>query len=173
MDRGFCSLSRIAELQKNESRYYLMRIRNDIHLQMLEDGHCIIGKGKKQVKARLIAFGDIESNTEFRFATNLPETGEAGISDDEIRDFYRLRWKIELFWKFLKMHLKLDQLITKNVNGIEIQIYCCLIAYLILNLVKIPVEFGRSLLDKLRYLQAFMCEKISYVHWFRELVLLH
>jgi len=35
-------------------------------------------------------------------------------------------------WKFLKMHLKLDRLITKNLNGIAIQIYATLIAYLIL-----------------------------------------
>ncbi|BAZ91286.1 putative transposase [Raphidiopsis curvata NIES-932] len=33
------------------------------------------------------------------------------------------------------MHLKLDKLITKNVNGIGIQIYASLIAYLILQLV--------------------------------------
>ena len=38
-------------------------------------------------------------------------------------------------------------------------------------MVNIPKEFGKTLLDKLLYLQAFMCEKISYVHWFNELVL--
>ncbi len=71
--------------------------------------------------------------------------------------FYRLRWQIELFWKFLKMHLKLDRrLITKNANGIEIQIYACLVAYVILQLVTIPKEFDNKLLDKLRYLQAFI-----------------
>jgi putative transposase len=67
------------------------------------------------------------------------------------------------------MHLKLDRLITKNTNGIEIQIYCCLIAYVVLQLVEIPKEFGDKILDKLRYLQAFMCENISYVHWFRKI----
>ncbi|WP_448561049.1 transposase [Trichothermofontia sp.] len=76
-------------------------------------------------------------------------------------EFYRLRWQIELFWKFLKMHLKLDRLITKNVNGIEIQIYACLIAYVILQLTKIPQGFGNKALDELGYLQAFMCENIS------------
>ncbi|AOX00992.1 hypothetical protein BJP34_30880 [Moorena producens PAL-8-15-08-1] len=76
------------------------------------------------------------------------------------------------------MHLKLERLITKNINGIEIQIYSCLIgeaapkaiAYLLLQLVNIPHEFGSKLLDKLRYLQAFMCENISYVHWFDKMV---
>jgi putative transposase len=43
-----------------------------------------------------------------------------------------------LLWKFIKTHLKLDKLITKNVNGIAIQIYVSLIAYLILKIVDIP-----------------------------------
>jgi len=87
-----------------------------------------------------------------------------------VSEFYRLRWQIELFWKFLKMHLKLDRLITKNVNGIEMQIYGCLIAYVILQLMTILQEFGNKVLDKLRYLQAFMCENISYTHWLQKLV---
>jgi hypothetical protein len=36
--------------------------------------------------------------------------------------------------------------------------------------VDIPTEFGDKALDKLRYLKAFMCENISYVHWFRKMV---
>ena len=103
-------------------------------------------------------------------SNNLPEEVEFGVSNEEIAEIYRLRWQIELLWKFLKMHLKLDRIITKNVNGIEIQIYCSLISYLILKLVKTPEIYGTSLLDKLRYLQAFMCQKMSYVHWFEELV---
>ena len=136
---------------------------------MLESGKFVVGTGEEKVEARVINFCDLQEKHEFRLATNLPE-GEEGITNQEIGEFYRLRWQIELFWKFLKMHLKLDRLITKNVNGIEIQIYSCLIAYVLLQLVKITKDFGNKLLDKLRYLQAFMCENISYVHWLRKLV---
>ena len=45
-----------------------------------------------------------------------------------------------------------------------------LLGYIILQLVEIPKEFGDKALDKLRYLQDFMCENISYVHWFRKIV---
>jgi IS4 transposase len=131
----------------------------------------LVGTGQEQVEARVVWFCDREEQTEFRLVTNLPEEGEKGISNSEIGDFYRLRWQIELFWKFLKMHLKLARFITQNTNGIEIQIYACLIAYVLLQLVNIPKKFEKTLLDKLLYLQAFMCEKISYVHWFNELVL--
>jgi putative transposase len=169
MDRGFASLERIKELFQKQGRYFVLRIKNNVKLEMLENGKFLIGTGKKQVEGRVITFCNLEEGTEFRLVTNLPEE-ERGISNEEIGEFYRLRWQIELFWKFLKMHLKLDRLITKNTNGIEIQIYACLIAYLLLQLVTIPKEFGTKLLDKLRYLQAFMCENISYVHWLRKLV---
>lgn len=85
-------------------------------------------------------------------------------------EIYRCRWGIELLWKFLKMHLKLDHLITKNVNGIAIQIHATLIAYLILQLVEIPQGWGNKLLDKLRYLQACMCQEISYIHWMESIL---
>jgi putative transposase len=117
-----------------------------------------------------VNFCDLESQTEYRFVTNLPESGEVGWSSEEVGEIYEQRWQIELVWKFLKMHLKLAKLTTKNPNSIEIQIYSCLIAYLLLQLVEIPQEFGKMLLDKLCYLQAFICEKISYVHWLGEIL---
>jgi hypothetical protein len=69
------------------------------------------------------------------------------------------------------MHLKLDKLITKNPNDILIQIYVCLIGYLILKSVNIPEEFGRKLIDRLRYLQANMSQFISYVQWLDRILL--
>ena len=155
---------------RRPDKYFVLRIKNNISLQMLEDGNFLIGTGKDQVKARVVIFCDLETRSEFRLSTNLPMEGEALVSNEEIGEIYRLRWQIELLWKFLKMHLKLDRLITKNVNGITLQIYASLIAYMILQLVKIPRVFGCKILDKLRYLQAFMCEHISYVHWFRKIL---
>jgi putative transposase len=170
MGRGFCSLERIRELQSEKDKFFVLRLKNNIKLEMRENGNCLVGTGQEQIDDRVVGFCDREEQTEFRLVTNLPEAEEKGISNLEIGDFYRLRWQIELFWEFLKMHLKLARLIPKNVNGIEIQIYACLMAYVLLQLVNIPKEFGKTLLDKLRYLQAFMCEKISDVHWFKELV---
>jgi putative transposase len=170
MDRGFCKLERIKNLIQDKERYFVLRIKNDMSLQMQENGKFLVGTGANKVECRIVNYCDLEEKTEFRLATNLPEAGEFTVGNGEIGEFYRSRWQIELLWKFLKMHLKLDQLITKNINGIEIQIYCCLIGYIVLQLVDIPKEFGDKALDKLRYLQAFMCENISYVHWFRKIV---
>ena len=70
------------------------------------------------------------------------------------------------------MHLKLDKIITKNVNGITLQVYASLIAYILLLLVEILREFGSRPLDKLRYLLAFMKEQRSFVYWFGRLAFL-
>ena len=75
----------------------------------------------RQVRQNL--FCDLKKRTEFRLATDLPSEGEGAVSNEEIAEIYVQRWQIELLWKFLKMHLKLDNLITKNENGIRIQIY--------------------------------------------------
>ena len=150
--------------------HFVLRINRNIRVEKLENGKNLLGSGKNRIEARVVQFYDPETGSEFRLVTNLPSSEEGGVDDKEISEIYRHRWQIELLWKFLKMHLKLDQLITKNLNGIEIQIYVCLIAYLILKLIKIPKEFGEELLDKLRYLHACVCAQISYVHWLPKLV---
>ena len=170
MDRGFASNQRITELLESSDKHFVLRLKNNISLEMLENGKCKLGKDKRQIEVRVVAFCDLESQTEFRRATDLPLQGEGAVSNEEVAEIYIQRWQIELLWKFLKMHLKLDNLITKNENGIRLHIYSCIIAYLILQLIDIEEGFGKSLLDKLRYLQSFMCQHISYLHWFRRIV---
>ena len=57
------------------------------------------------------------------------------------------------------MHLKLDRLMTKNVNGVTIQIYTILIVYLILQLIQIPQIYGDNLLNKLRYVNLILSQE--------------
>lgn len=166
MDRGFASIERICQLQQSKNRYYVLRIKNNLTLKMLPNGKYLIGAKKHQVEGRLINFCDLENHSEYRLVTNL---SLLEVTNEEVGEIYRHRWGIETLWKFLKMHLKLDKLMTKNVNGITIQIYSCLIVYLILQMIDIPQEIGKKALDKLRYLQSFMNENISYIHWFRKM----
>lgn len=170
MDRGFTSNQRINELLESSDKHFVLRLKNNISLEMLENGKCKLGKDKRQIEVRVVAFCDLESQTEFRRATDLPLQGEGAVSNEEVAEIYIQRWPRELLWKFFKMPLKLDNLITKNENGIRLHIYSCIIAYLILQLIDIEEGFGKSLLDKLRYLQSFMCQHISYLHWFRRIV---
>ena len=166
MDRGFALIERIVKLQQSKNRYFVLRVKNNLTLEMLENGKYLIGSKKNQVEDRVVNFCDLENQSEYRLVTNL---SEEEMNNEEIGEVYRHRWGIETLWKFLKMHLKLDKLMTKNVNGITIQIYSCLIAYIILQIIDIAEEIGNTILDKLRYLQSFMNENISYIHWFRRM----
>jgi putative transposase len=167
MDRGFSSLKFFRGASQSK-KYFVLRIPNSYKLQFSEkNGHLIVGTGKNSGIYRVVNFCVLEKRTEYRLATNLDRDE---VSDEELMEIYRYRWQIELLWKFLKTHLKLDKLITKNVNGIAIQIYVSLIAYLILKIVDIPKQWGTTLLDKLRYLQCCMCQEISYVHWIERLL---
>jgi putative transposase len=130
MDRGFYKLERIKDLSQDKERYFVLRIKNDMSSQMQENGEFLVGTGAKNVECRIVSYCDLEERTEFRLATNLPEAGEFAVSNEEIGEFYRSRWQIELLWKFLKrcalvgfhdvksatrqMHLKLDRLITQT-----------------------------------------------------------
>ena len=170
MDRGFASCERIQELLKKSNCFFLLRIKKNFSLKMLENGHFKIGQKDKECEARVVSFCDLKSQEEYRLVTNISAEEFGGFNNYEIAEMYKRRWQIELLWKFLKMHLKLDKLITKNTNGVTIQIYVCLIAYLILKLVRVAPEFNDDLLFKLNYLQVFMNKNISYIHWFEQLI---
>ena len=43
------------------------------------------------------------------------------MSNEEIGEAYRQRWAIEVLWKSLKMNLKLDKMMSKNLNGIKFE----------------------------------------------------
>ena len=116
-------------------------------------------------KYRVVWFCDLEERTEYRLATNLME-----MSNEEISEIYRKRWEIEILWKFLKMHLKLDKLITKNVNEVTLQILMVLITYLILQLMEVSQFYGQTLLDKFRYLPVELSRRCSIIHWSYDLI---
>ena len=51
-----------------------------------------------------------------------------------IAQYYRARWEIELFFKWIKQHLKIKRLFGRSENAVRTQILCALIAYLLLAL---------------------------------------
>jgi putative transposase len=147
MDRGFASWEFLDQLSQTKT-LFVVRIKNNMKTEL------------DHQRYRVVWFCDLESQTEFRLATNVEQ-----MTNEEIGEVYRHRWQIEVLWKFLKMHLKLDKPITKSVNGVTIQIYMVLIAYLVLQLIEIPAFYGCQLLDKLRYLQLELSRRCSIVHW--------
>lgn len=152
MDRGFASWEFLDQLSQTKT-LFVVRIKNNMRTEF------------DHQRYRVVWFCDLASQNEYRLATNVEQ-----MSNEEVSDTYRKRWQIEVLWKFLKMHLKLDKLITKNVNGVRMQIYMVLIAYLILQLIEIPAVYGHQLLDKFRYLQLELSRRCSIIHWSYDLL---
>ena len=146
MDHGYASWDFINQMSDAKLKF-VVRIRNNIKTKFDYD------------KYRVIKFYDVQ-NSEYGLTTNLTEC-----SDEEVAAIYGNRWQIELLWKFLKMHLKPDHLITKNLNGLKLQIYTVLIAYLILQPIETPAFYGNKLLEKFCYIQIFLHRHCSIILW--------
>ncbi|WP_300597123.1 IS4 family transposase [Niabella sp.] len=85
--------------------------------------------GQEQtLRLRRIAWWDQEKQRSFEFITNNFELDAAIIAL-----LYKYRWKIELFFKKLKQNFPLQYFVGDNQNAIEIQIWCALIALLLLS----------------------------------------
>jgi IS4 transposase len=83
---------------------------------------------EQMLTLRRIAWWSSKDNKSYEFITN-NFVLEAKI----IADIYRFRWQIELFFKKLKQNFPLHYFVGDNQNAIEIQIWCALIALLLLN----------------------------------------
>lgn len=59
-------------------------------------------------------------------------TNDLTRSASEIARCYRARWRIELFFKWIKQHLKVKRFLGRSENAVRIQLYCALITYLLL-----------------------------------------
>lgn len=96
----------------------------------IELGHHHSKKATK-VKARMIHYCDPKTKRHFCFITNNLELSPLSISQ-----YYRQRWQIETFFKRIKQNYPLKYFLGDNENAIQIQIWCALIADLLLKVIK-------------------------------------
>lgn len=97
-----------------------------------------------------------EDGEEIRFLTNIFD-----IKAEEIMQLYRLRWKIELFFKWIKQNLKIKKWLGHNQNAIKIQIYSALISYVILALLKVKMKIKESMISISRIIEINLLEESS------------
>lgn len=88
-------------------------------------------KGKEQtLQLRRIAWWDAINKKVYEFITNNFE-----LAPETVAAIYKFRWRIELFFKKLKQNFPLQYFVGDNQNAIEIQIWCALIAVLLLTII--------------------------------------
>lgn len=110
-------------------------IEDHIHSGVLQDEIIEITVKDKdktsKLKLRKIRFYDRVLKREFEFLTNLFE-----MRPDLVAAIYKLRWQIELLFKQLKQNFPLKYFLGDNENAIKIQIYCALIANLLMTVIQ-------------------------------------
>ena len=106
-----------------------------IHSGVIEDEIITItvkeGDNTNKLMLRKIRFYDRVLRREFEFLTNLFE-----MRADLVAAIYKLRWQIELLFKQLKQNFPLKYFLGDNENAIKIQIYCTLIANLLMTVIQ-------------------------------------
>jgi len=88
-----------------------------------------------KLKVRLITFFDKEKKREFQFLTN-----NTTLSALTISNIYKRRWQIETLFKRIKQNYPLRNFLGDSENAIRIQIWCALIADLLLKVIQKQVK---------------------------------
>ena len=104
---------------------------------------------------RLIEYYDKETDKRFKFVTN-----NFKVKAEEIANIYKRRWQIELFFKWLKGHFKVKKFLSTSENGVRIQIWCSLIAYILLLLIQKECQIKMSAYEVLRIIEGCLFKRI-------------
>lgn len=105
---------------------------------------------------RRIRFKDPESGKTLVFLTNntvLPALTIAAL--------YKRRWQVELFFKWIKQHLRIKRFIGNSENAVKTQIWCAVSTYVLIAIVKKELQINASLYYLLQILSVSVFEKIQ------------
>ena len=103
---------------------------------------------------RRIRFKDLESGKTLIFLTNnnaLPALTIAAL--------YKSRWQVELFFKWIKQHLRIKHFLGNSENAVKTQVWCAVATYVLIAIVKKELQLDASLYTCLQILSVSVFEK--------------
>ncbi len=173
MDRGYVDFYRLFKIQQHGA-YFVTRAKTnmaftDISLRegdsnkgISSDKHITLN-GHYSAKdypeiLRRIAYFDSETKKSFIFLTNNFE-----LPAEDIALLYKYRWKIELFFKWIKQHLKIKSFWGISSNAVKTQIYIAIITYTLIVVIKNKLKSKRSNYEILQILGVSLLDKTPIV----------
>jgi hypothetical protein len=78
----------------------------------------------------------------------------------EIAALYKERWKVELFFKWIKQHLRVKSFWGQNPNAVKIQVYCAIIAYCLVAICGSELKSNRKIYEILQIFSISLFDKI-------------
>jgi putative transposase len=120
----------------------------------------ITGRHAKKIpiELRRVTYYDTEKNETFRYLTNIFH-----LSAWTVTQIFKARWEIELFFKWIKQHLKIKTFLGTSENAVYIQIWIAMIGYLLLAYIKHSLKSELSLLEIHRLIRENLFERVRLV----------
>jgi IS4 transposase len=107
------------------------------------------------VPLRRIKYIDPKTHKRLVFLTN-----QFGLPALSIADLYRCRWQVELFFKWIKQHLRIKAFFGTSENAVNTQIWIAISVYVLVAIVKKRLNLPRSLYENLQILSLTLCEQM-------------
>jgi hypothetical protein len=170
MDRAYIDFERLARLNDAGS-FFVTRAKSNFRAQRrysravdratgLVCDQTVVLMGfyaRKGFEAplRRIKFNDPETGKRFVFLTN-----NFALPALTITQLYRLRWRVELFFKWIKQHLRIKAFFGTTENAVKTQIWIAVSVYVLVAIVKKRLDCSASLYEMLQILSVTMFERM-------------
>lgn len=168
-DRGYVDYTRLYRIT-NHSAYFVIRAKTNLQFARMYSNKVDKTTGVKcdQVgkltgfyvskqypgKLRRVKFYDQDTNRDFVFLSN-----NMDLSGEQIALLYKNRWQVELFFKWIKQHLKIKSFWGTSENAVRIQVYSAIIAYCLVAIIGHDLKIDRSTYEILQVLGISLLDK--------------
>jgi hypothetical protein len=169
MDRGYFGLQRLLRIDQAKATFVVrakknLRVRRlysqpvDRSTGLICDQTVIPAVAQSAHRypkhLRRIAYKDLESGRRYTFLTN-----DFTLPALTITRLYKARWRIELFFKWIKQHLRIKAFYGRSPNAVKTQIWIAICAYLLVAIVRKRLRIHRSLYTLLQIFSVSAFEK--------------
>ena len=169
MDRGYVDFERLYVFTLSAA-FFVVRTKSNVLIQRryshpvdkatgVRSDHTVILTAINSVKAypdqlRRVSYLDVTTRKRFKFLTNnfmLPAL--------TIAQIYKSRWQVELFFKWIKQHLRIKAFYGTSENAVKTQIWVAVSVYVLVAIVRKRLDLEASLYQILQILSVTLFEK--------------
>jgi Domain of unknown function (DUF4372)/Transposase DDE domain len=169
MDRGYVDFARLYALHQ-AGAFFVTRAKSPMDArrvyssatdrstgvisdqQVMLNGHYSSRKYPEHL--RRVRFKDPESGKILIFLTN-----NSALPALTICALYKSRWQVELFFKWIKQHLRIKHFLGNSENAVKTQVWCAVATYVLIAIVKKELQLDASLYTCLQILSVSVFEK--------------
>ncbi len=170
MDRGYLDFARLFALHQARA-FFVTRAKSNLAWRRLYSAeidrsaglvcdHTVVLEGavsrkRYPEKFRRIKFNDPETGKTFVFLTN-----NFTLPASTICALYKMRWQVELFFKWTKQHLRIKRFFGTSENAVKTQIWIAVSVYVLIAIIKKRVGLDASLYTLLQIFSLTLFEKM-------------